>query len=63
MRLRGDKYPPEQFIPIAEANGQIVELDRMVRTQRWSQQLANLEEAQAAYSPGFDQLLLWAAMR
>lgn len=50
VRLRGDKYPPEQFIPIAEANGQIVELDRMV-TRKVVQQLATWKKRKQRIRP------------
>lgn len=39
VRLRGDVYPPERFIPVAEENGQIVDLDRLV-LKKVVQQLA-----------------------
>lgn len=50
VRLRGDKYPPEQFIPIAEANGQIVELDRMV-ARKVVQQLATWKKRKQRIRP------------
>ena len=50
VRLRGDKYPPEQFIPIAAANGQIVELDRMV-ARKVVQQLATWKKRKQRIRP------------
>lgn len=50
VRLRGDKYPPEQFIPVAEANGQIVELDRMV-ARKVVQQLATWKKRKQRIRP------------
>lgn len=39
VRLKDKKYPPSQFIPIAEMNGMIVDIDRIV-TKRAVEQLA-----------------------
>lgn len=39
VRLRGDVYPPEQFLPVAIENGQIVDVDRLV-LKKVVQQLA-----------------------
>ena len=50
MRLRGDVYPPEQFIPVAEMNGQIVEIDRQV-TRKVVQQLATWKKRKRRMRP------------
>ena len=50
VRLRGDVYPPEQFIPVAEMNGQIVEIDRQV-TRKVVQQLATWKKRKRRMRP------------
>ena len=50
VRLRGDAYPPEQFIPVAEMNGQIVEIDRQV-TRKVVQQLATWKKRKRRMRP------------
>ena len=50
VRLRNDKYSPEQFIPIAEENGQIVELDRIV-TKKVVQRLATWKKRKQRIRP------------
>ncbi len=50
VRLRGDLYPPEQFIPVAEENGQIIEIDRIV-TKKVVLQLATWKKRKQRMRP------------
>ena len=50
VRMRGDLYPPEQFIPVAEMNGQIVDVDRIV-TRKVVQQLATWKKRKQRMRP------------
>lgn len=50
VRMRGDYFPPEQFIPVAEANGQIVEIDRIV-TKKVVLQLATWKKRKQRMRP------------
>lgn len=60
LRMRGDHYPPEQFIPVAEMNGQIVDIDRIV-TKKVVGQLATWKKRKQRMRPvsinyGYGQL-------
>lgn len=60
LRMRGDHYPPEQFIPVAEMNSQIVDIDRIV-TKKVVGQLATWKKRKQRMRPvsinyGYGQL-------
>ena len=50
VRIRGEVYSPDQFIPIAEMNGQIVDIDRIV-TKKVVQQLATWKKRKQRMRP------------
>lgn len=50
VRLRGEPYPPDEFIPIAEASDQIIEIDRIV-TRKVAQQLATWKKRKQRMIP------------
>ncbi|WP_251197351.1 ABC transporter substrate binding protein [Anaerotardibacter muris] len=50
VRLHGEPYPPDQFIPIAEASDQIIEIDRIV-TRKVAQQLATWKKRKQRMVP------------
>lgn len=50
VRLRNDEYPPSQFIPVAEMNGMIVDIDRIV-AKRSIEQLAKWKKRNKRLRP------------
>ena len=56
VRLKGDAYPPERFIPVAEMTGQIIEIDRIVSKKvveqlaRWKKRKQRMRPVSINYS-------------
>ncbi|MEI3376465.1 MAG: EAL domain-containing protein [Coriobacteriales bacterium] len=50
VRLKNDEYPPSQFIPVAEMNGLIVDIDRIV-AKRSIEQLAKWKKRNKRLRP------------